>query len=42
MISKGLCRPEVNYNDKVSEALSNVKAMNKVLRLGMPICQQTN
>ncbi|PCS21875.1 Mobile element protein [Candidatus Enterovibrio escicola] len=31
-----------DYNAQVSEALVNVKAMNKVLRLGIPIHQQTN
>ncbi|WP_150137677.1 hypothetical protein [Candidatus Enterovibrio escicola] len=28
-----------NNNAQVSEALANVKAMNKVIRLGIPVCQ---
>ncbi|PCS22495.1 Mobile element protein [Candidatus Enterovibrio escicola] len=28
-----------NYNDQVSEALANMKVMNKVIRLGMPVRQ---
>ncbi len=31
-----------NYNAQVSEALSNMKEMNKVIRLSMPVRQQTN
>ncbi|PCS23046.1 Mobile element protein [Candidatus Enterovibrio escicola] len=31
-----------DYNVQVSEALANVKVINKVLRLGMPVRQQTN
>ncbi|PCS21858.1 hypothetical protein [Candidatus Enterovibrio escicola] len=31
-----------NYNDQVSEELANVKVMNKVLRLGIPVRQQIN
>ncbi len=31
-----------NHNAQVSEALANVKAMNKVIRLGMPVRQWTN
>ncbi|PCS22080.1 hypothetical protein BTN49_2346 [Candidatus Enterovibrio escicola] len=42
MIRKRLCRSEVDYKAKVGEALANVKAMNKVIRLGMPVYQQTN
>ncbi|WP_263363590.1 hypothetical protein [Candidatus Enterovibrio escicola] len=42
MISSRLCRSEVNYSANVSEALANVKVMNKVIRLGMSIRQQTN
>ncbi|WP_263363525.1 hypothetical protein [Candidatus Enterovibrio escicola] len=34
-----LCATQVNYNVQVSEALANVKAMNQVLRFGMPVCQ---
>ena len=30
------------YNAQVGEIFANVKAMNKVIRLGMPIRQQTN
>ena len=29
-----------NYNGQVAEALAGVKAMNKVIRLGMAVCQQ--
>ncbi|PCS22636.1 hypothetical protein BTN49_1862 [Candidatus Enterovibrio escicola] len=39
MISKLLCRSKVNYNAKVDEALANVKTINKVLRLGIPVRQ---
>ncbi|PCS21279.1 hypothetical protein BTN49_3167 [Candidatus Enterovibrio escicola] len=42
MISKRLCRSEVNYNTRISEELANVKAMNRVIRLGMPVQQQIN
>ncbi len=28
-----------NYNAQVSEALANVKAMNKVIRFDIPVCQ---
>ncbi|WP_146679110.1 hypothetical protein [Candidatus Enterovibrio escicola] len=31
-----------NYNDQVSEALINVKEINKVVRLSMPVRQKTN
>ncbi|PCS23660.1 Mobile element protein [Candidatus Enterovibrio escicola] len=31
-----------DYNAQVAEALANVKVMNKVIRLGMPVCQQIN
>ncbi|PCS24249.1 Mobile element protein [Candidatus Enterovibrio escicola] len=31
-----------NYNTQVSEALENVKEMNKVMRFGMPVRQQKN
>ncbi|PCS23487.1 Mobile element protein [Candidatus Enterovibrio escicola] len=31
-----------DYNAHVDEALADVQAMNKVLRLGIPVCQQTN
>ncbi|PCS22461.1 Mobile element protein [Candidatus Enterovibrio escicola] len=31
-----------NYNAQVSESLANVKAMNKVIRLSMPVRQQIN
>ncbi|PCS22181.1 Mobile element protein [Candidatus Enterovibrio escicola] len=31
-----------NYNAQVSEALVNVKAINKVIKRGMPVYQQTN
>ncbi|PCS23880.1 Mobile element protein [Candidatus Enterovibrio escicola] len=34
--------PLRNYNAQVSKALANVKAMNKVIRLGMPVRQQTH
>ncbi|WP_394336685.1 hypothetical protein [Candidatus Enterovibrio escicola] len=30
-----------NYNVQVSETLANVKAMNTVIRPGMPVRQQT-
>nr|WP_263363614.1 hypothetical protein [Candidatus Enterovibrio escacola] len=42
MISKYLCRSEVNYNAQVSEVLANMKTMKKVISLGMPVRQQTN
>ncbi|PCS21183.1 hypothetical protein BTN49_3333 [Candidatus Enterovibrio escicola] len=42
MISKLLCKSEVNFNAQVSEELANVKTMNKVIKLGMPVRQQTN
>ncbi|PCS23740.1 hypothetical protein BTN49_0709 [Candidatus Enterovibrio escicola] len=42
MISNHLCRSEVNYNAQVGEVLANVKEMNKVVRLDMPVRQQTN
>ncbi|PCS21596.1 Mobile element protein [Candidatus Enterovibrio escicola] len=28
-----------NYNSQVNEALINIKVMNKVIRLGMPVRQ---
>ncbi|PCS24285.1 hypothetical protein BTN49_0005 [Candidatus Enterovibrio escicola] len=31
-----------NYNDKVGTVLVNMKAMNQVIGLGMPIHQQIN
>ncbi len=31
-----------DYNAQVGKMLANMKVMYKVLRLGMPICQQTN
>ncbi|PCS21784.1 Mobile element protein [Candidatus Enterovibrio escicola] len=31
-----------NYKAQVNEALANVKAMNKVLKLSIPVRQQTN
>ncbi|PCS22484.1 hypothetical protein [Candidatus Enterovibrio escicola] len=34
-ISKLLCRSEVNDNAQISEALANMKAINKVIKLGM-------
>ncbi|PCS24206.1 hypothetical protein [Candidatus Enterovibrio escicola] len=37
-----LCAAQVNYHAQVSEALAKVKAVNKVIRLGIPVCQQTN
>ncbi|WP_190321989.1 hypothetical protein [Candidatus Enterovibrio escicola] len=33
---------QVSYNAQVSEGLLNMKVMNKVLRRGMPVRQQTN
>ncbi len=31
-----------NYNDQVGEALANVKAMNKVIRSGIPVHHRIN
>ncbi|PCS21808.1 Mobile element protein [Candidatus Enterovibrio escicola] len=31
-----------NYNAQVGESLVNVRTMNKVIRLGIPVCQQIN
>ncbi len=42
---KQLLNPKLtfhNYNAKISGALANMKAMNKVIRLSMPIRQQIN
>ncbi|PCS21265.1 hypothetical protein BTN49_3153 [Candidatus Enterovibrio escicola] len=33
---------QLNYNTQVGGELANVKAMNKVIRLGMPARQQAN
>ncbi|WP_190319939.1 hypothetical protein [Candidatus Enterovibrio escicola] len=37
-----LCVAQVNYNTQISEAWANEKSMNKVIRLGIPVYQQTN
>ncbi|WP_146679376.1 hypothetical protein [Candidatus Enterovibrio escicola] len=37
-----LCAVQVNDNAHVSEEPAKVKAMNKVLKLGMHVHQQTN
>ncbi|PCS22882.1 Mobile element protein [Candidatus Enterovibrio escicola] len=31
-----------NYNAQVVETMVNMKAMNKVIKLDMPVCLQTN
>ncbi|WP_190319882.1 hypothetical protein [Candidatus Enterovibrio escicola] len=33
---------QVNYNAQVSEPLENMKVINKISRLGIPVRQQTN
>ncbi|PCS23532.1 Mobile element protein [Candidatus Enterovibrio escicola] len=40
-----MLRPKLtlrNYNAQISESLANVKAINKVIRFGMPLRQQIN
>nr|WP_146679249.1 hypothetical protein [Candidatus Enterovibrio escacola] len=37
-----LCAVHVNYNAQISEALANMNAINKVIKLGMPVRHQTN
>ncbi|PCS24192.1 hypothetical protein BTN49_0187 [Candidatus Enterovibrio escicola] len=40
---KGICEFTLRYyNIQVAEALTNLTAINKVIRLGVPIRQQTN
>ncbi|PCS21143.1 Mobile element protein [Candidatus Enterovibrio escicola] len=31
-----------NYNAQVAQALAKMKAMNKVIRVDVPVCQQIN
>ncbi|PCS22479.1 hypothetical protein [Candidatus Enterovibrio escicola] len=31
-----------DYNDQVDASLANIKAMNKIIRLGILFCQQIN
>ncbi|WP_263363633.1 transposase [Candidatus Enterovibrio escicola] len=43
LMVKGICEFTLRYyNIQVAEALTNMTAINKVIRLGVPIRQQTN